>query len=51
MYRSLSTTTTRRRKRERSIHSDVIATHGGDFSKYVPAPVVAAIHRKLKTRA
>ncbi len=28
-----------------------IAAHGGDFSKYVPAPVVAAIHRKLKSRA
>ena len=28
-----------------------IASHGGDFARYVPAPVVAAIHRKLKARS
>lgn len=27
-----------------------IATHGGDFSRYVPAPVVEAMRRKLKAR-
>jgi len=28
-----------------------IATHGGDFSRYVPAPVFAAVQAKLKARS